>query len=122
MTHRHSPPLLAILAFLVTGCGSPSDTPKSTGSTDEGRAAQGPVPGTAQSLEGGKGSTAKLKTLAQTRGAVILAFFEEAGIDRDRFIVIAHGNDKPLTDKKDRRSRAKNNRVELRLHNVASGK
>jgi outer membrane protein OmpA-like peptidoglycan-associated protein len=70
----------------------------------------------------GKGSAAKLKTLAQTRGAVILAFFEEAGIDRDRFIVIAHGNDKPLTDKKDRRSRAKNNRVELRLHNVASGK
>ncbi|MCB9738421.1 MAG: outer membrane beta-barrel protein [Deltaproteobacteria bacterium] len=64
----------------------------------------------------GGSNAEKEKALAQTRGEAIRQFFTDAGIDGGRFIIMAHGNEKPISSKKGKKGAAENERVEFRVH------
>ncbi len=70
----------------------------------------------------GRGKAAKHKAASKKRGAAVVSFFNEAGIDPSRFVIIAHGNEKPLSKKKGRKARAANNRVEFRFFDPSKQK
>ncbi|MEY3015204.1 MAG: hypothetical protein RIT45_3939, partial [Pseudomonadota bacterium] len=56
------------------------------------------------------------KALSQERGEAIRQFFVDAGIDAGRFIVMAHGNEQPISTANGKKAKAENERVEFRVH------
>jgi len=64
----------------------------------------------------GKGKAGKLKAVSMQRAETIRKFYEDAGIDASRFVLFGHGNTQPIAEGKSRKAKAKNNRIELKVH------
>lgn len=64
----------------------------------------------------GKGAASKLKAASLARAAAIRKFYSDAGIDAGRFVLFGHGNAKSIVDGDSKKARAKNTRIELKIH------
>ncbi len=62
-----------------------------------------------------RGKPAKLKKLADKRAKAIIAFFEDAGIDSKRFVIVAHGPDEPVDKGRGRKAKKANERVLFKI-------
>ncbi|HAN31709.1 MAG TPA: hypothetical protein DCQ06_08950 [Myxococcales bacterium] len=62
-----------------------------------------------------RGRAKRLKRISRKRGKAIVKFFVEAGIDKNRFVVIGHGGEEPVDTGKGRKAKKANERVILKL-------
>ena len=70
----------------------------------------------------GRGDADKHMAESKARGALITGYFNDAGIDPSRLIIVPHGNSQPLSAGKSRKAKEANNRVELKFYDPSKKK